>query len=173
MGPVLTYNFEGQKIVTQVDSSHYSFDDVYGYSLGYLQGQGFEPSMLKNATAWISMVEQRYHMIQQTYNFQDEELVLADWLDDNQALAAKVFCSANYSVASMQKDILERANYRSPTNCEGITAREFAKHHYIKCLLGYQNAASDAAYLLVRACLINGTYIGHFTDCLHSPNLTF
>ena len=173
MGPVLTYNFEGQKIVSQVDSSHYSFDDFYGYSLGYLQGQGFEPSMLKNATAWISMVEQRCDIIQQTYNFQDEELVLADWLDDNQALAAKVFCSANYSVASMQKDILERANYRSPTNCEGITAREFAKHHYIKCWLGYQNAASDAAYLLVRACLINGTYIGHFTDCPHSPNLTF
>eukprot|EP00435_Cladocopium_sp_Y103_P060886 s379_g22.t1 len=28
MGPVLTYNFEGQKIVTHMDSGHYSFDDL-------------------------------------------------------------------------------------------------------------------------------------------------
>eukprot|EP00435_Cladocopium_sp_Y103_P027381 s5266_g6.t1 len=156
-----------------MDSSHYSYDDLYGYSLGYLQGQGFEVSMLKNATAFISMVEQRCHMIQETYSFQNEELVLADWLDDNQAIVAKIGCSANQSVAGARKDVLERVNYQSPTNCEGITAREFAKHHYIKCLLGYQNAASDAAYLLVRACLINGTYIGHFTDCPHSPDVAF
>ena len=109
--------------------------------------------------------------IQHTYNFQDEELLLADWLDDNQVLATQVMCAANMSVLGQRSDVLEKAKYHSSQNCQPITARDFAKHHYIKCLLGYPNAASDAAYLLARACLI-GNHIGHFTDCPYSPNVS-
>ena len=81
-------------------------------------------------------------------------------------------CAANMSVVGQRSDVLEKAKYHSSQNCQPITARDFAKHHYIKCLLGYPNAASDAAYLLARACLI-GNHIGHFTDCPYSPNISF
>lgn len=171
-GPVLTYHFEGKVITTQMDASHYSFDDLYGYSLGYLQGQGLEAWMIQDSQGWISIVEQRCKEIQHTYNFQDDELLLADWLDDNQVLATQVGCAANMSVVGQRSDVLEKAKYHSSQNCQPITARDFAKHHYIKCFLGYPNAASDAAYLLARACLI-GNHIGHFTDCPYSPNISF
>lgn len=171
-GPVLTYHFEGKVVTTQMDASHYSFDDLYGYSLGYLQGQGLEAWMIQDSSSWISIVEQRCKEIQHTYNFQDEELVLADWLDDNQVLATQVMCAANMSAIGMRSDVTEKAQYHGPQDCKAVTARDFAKHHYIKCLLGYQNAASDAAYLIARACLI-GNHIGHFTDCPYSPDVSF
>ena len=171
-GPMLTYHFDGKIITTQMDASHYSFDDLYGYSLGYLQGQGLDAKLVKNNSNWISIVEHRCKAIQAKYQFRDEEMVLADWLDDNQVIATKTLCSANVSVAGMRKDVLEKANWKSVTDCEPITAREMAKHHYMKCLLGYPNAASDAAYLNLRACLI-GNHIGHFTDCPYSPNMSF
>lgn len=171
-GPMLTYHFDGKIITTQMDASHYSFDDLYGYSLGYLQGQGLDAKLVKNNSNWISIVEDRCKAIQAKYQFRDEEMVLADWLDDNQVIATKTLCSANVSVAGMRKDVLEKANWKSVTDCEPITAREMAKHHYMKCLLGYPNAASDAAYLNLRACLI-GNHIGHFTDCPYSPNMSF
>lgn len=43
----------------------------------------------------------------------EEELVLADWLDDNQALATKVFCAANLSMELTLPSIKARANYKS------------------------------------------------------------
>eukprot|EP00438_Fugacium_kawagutii_P023619 Skav205975 [mRNA] locus=scaffold442:900038:901002:- [translate_table: standard] len=171
-GPNVTYHFDGKVITSQMDSSHYSYDDLYGYSLGYLQGQGLDASLVKNNTHWISIVAERCQEIQQTYNFKDEELVLADWLDDNQVLAAKVMCSAGLPADGMGSAILEKAKWKSVDDCEPITPREFAKHHYVKCALGYQNAASDAAYLNLRACLI-GNHIGHFSDCPYSPNVSF
>ena len=103
-------------------------------------------------------------------SFAQEELVLADWLDDNMVLLAKVMCSANLTAVHMRPDIKEKAKWRSLTDCEPITARDFAKHHYIKCLLGYPNSASDGAYLNAHACLL-GNHIGHFTDCPYSPNV--
>ena len=96
--------------------------------------------------------------------------MLADWLDDNMVLLAKVMCSASLTAAHMLPDIKGKAKWRSLTDCEPITARDFAKHHYIKCLLGYPNSASDGAYLNARACLL-GNHIGHFTDCPYSPNV--
>eukprot|EP00438_Fugacium_kawagutii_P033646 Skav204043 [mRNA] locus=scaffold3:145330:146371:- [translate_table: standard] len=171
-GPILTYHFDGKVITTQMDSGHYSYDDLYGYSLGYLQGQGLDASLVKNNTNWISIVAQRCQQIQSTYNFTDEELVLADWLDDNQVLATKVLCSAGVPAWNMGSEVLEKAKWKSVDDCEPITPRDFAKHHYVKCALGYQNAASDAAYLNLRACLI-GNHIGHFSDCPYSPNVSF
>ncbi|CAK9026752.1 Uncharacterized protein SCF082_LOCUS17643 [Durusdinium trenchii] len=172
-GRLLKYHFEGQVVTTYMDSSHYSFDDLYGYSLGYLQNQGLEPSMMKNSSHWIELSKQKCLEIQEKYHFQDEELVLADWLDDNQALATKVFCAANLSMELTLPSIKARANYKSMQDCEPITARDFAKHHYIKCLLGYPNSASDGAYLNVRACLLEGNHIGHFSDCPYSPDMSF
>ena len=101
-----------------------------------------------------------------------EELVLADWLDDNQVLAVKVMCSATLSANLMRSDVKAKAKWKSETDCEPITARDFAKHHYIKCLLGCANSASDGAYLNVRACLLEN-HIGHFSDCPFSPDVNF
>ncbi|CAK9082678.1 Uncharacterized protein SCF082_LOCUS39285 [Durusdinium trenchii] len=190
-GPLITFHFEGQVLTTYMDLPHYSYDDLYGYSLGYLQNQGLDAVMMKNSSFWIERSKQKCLEIQETYHFQNEsgpkhvnqatrnskiarlglgfifinhlgreifrrheELVLADWLDDNIVLATKVLCS------SLQ-------------DCEPITAKDFAKHHYIKCLLGYPNSASDGAYLNSRACLLEGNHIGHFTDCPYSPPVSF
>eukprot|EP00438_Fugacium_kawagutii_P031186 Skav234746 [mRNA] locus=scaffold14:568580:569791:- [translate_table: standard] len=173
IGPMWTFKFDGKVITSQIDLSHYSYDDLYGYSLGYLQGQGFDASMVKNSTNWISMVGERCEEIQRTYNFKDEELVLADWLDDNMVLLTKVLCSAGIEpYAIIGPAVREKAKWKSVDDCEAITPRDFAKHHYVKCVLGYPNAASDAAYLNLRACL-NGNHIGHFTDCPYSPNISF
>ncbi|CAK9014307.1 unnamed protein product [Durusdinium trenchii] len=171
-GPLITYNFEGRTITTYMDSSHYSYDDLYGYSLGYLQGQGLDPELVKNSSQWVTISRQKCLDIQAKYNFQNEELVLADWLDDNQVLAVKVMCSATLSANLMRSDVKAKAKWKSETDCEPITARDFAKHHYIKCLLGYANSASDGAYLNVRACLLEN-HIGHFSDCPFSPDVNF
>eukprot|EP00438_Fugacium_kawagutii_P023334 Skav221485 [mRNA] locus=scaffold1514:188208:189237:- [translate_table: standard] len=176
-GPMLTFKFDGNVITTQMDVIHYSYDDLYGYSLGYLQGQGLDASLVKNNTHWISIVAERCQEIQRTYNFTDEELVLADWLDDNMVLMTKVLCSASVppvaiGLNSIASTVLEKAKWKSVDDCEPITPRDFAKHHYVKCVLGYQNAAQDAAYLNLRACLI-GNHIGHFSDCPYAPNISF
>lgn len=172
-GPVLTYHFEGKIITTQADAPHYSYDDLYGYSLGYLQGQGLSSDLVRNSSAWIAASKQKCDEIQQTYNFQNHELVLADWLDYNAVISAKVACAARLPAAG-DSAVLEKAKFKSVDDCEPVTARDFAKHHYIKCLLGYPNSASDGAYLNVRACLLDGgTRIGHFTDCPFSPDVSF
>ncbi|CAK9009343.1 unnamed protein product [Durusdinium trenchii] len=54
-----------------MDSSHYSFDDLYGYSLGYLQGQGFDPELVKNSSQWVTISRQKCLDIQAKYNFQN------------------------------------------------------------------------------------------------------
>ncbi|CAL1141114.1 unnamed protein product [Cladocopium goreaui] len=172
-GPVLTFHFEGKVITTQADAAHYSYDDLYGYSLGYLQGQGLSIDLVRNSTAWIAASKQKCDEIQQTYNFQNHELVLADWLDYNAVIGAKVSCAAKQPAAA-DSAVLEKAKFKSVDDCEPVTARDFAKHHYIKCLLGYPNSASDGAYLNVRACLLDGgTRIGHFSDCPFSPDVSF
>ena len=147
--------------------------DLYGYSLGYLQGQGLSIDLVRNSTAWIAASKQKCDEIQQTYNFQNHELVLADWLDYNAVINAKVACAAKQP-AMGDSAVLEKAKFKSVDDCEPVTARDFAKHHYIKCLLGYPNSASDGAYLNVRACLLDGgTRIGHFSDCPFSPDVSF
>ena len=174
-GPKVTFNFEGLEITTHMDASHYLYDDLYGYSLGYLQGQGLKSEMMSNSSMWISFAEEKCNKIQEKYNFQNEELILADWLDDNTVINTKVSCAAGMPIPpTVTQTIRDAAKYKSFHDCEPVTRREFAKHHYIKCLLGYQNAASDGAYLNMRACLLDGgTRIGHFSDCPYSPDISF
>eukprot|EP00438_Fugacium_kawagutii_P002702 Skav218911 [mRNA] locus=scaffold328:464950:465259:+ [translate_table: standard] len=74
-----------------------------------MQGQGLDAPLVKNSTHWISIVAQRCQEIQRTYNFTDEELVLADWLDDNQVLATKVMCSAGLPTIGAGSAVLEKA----------------------------------------------------------------
>ena len=54
-GPLITFNFEGQVITSYMDAPHYSYDDLYGYSLGFLQGQGLDAELMKNASGWIAI----------------------------------------------------------------------------------------------------------------------
>ncbi|CAE7525402.1 unnamed protein product [Symbiodinium natans] len=173
-GPVLTYNFEGvENLTTQMDSPHYSYDDLYAYSLGFLQGQGLDPEWMKNSSLWISLSKQKCDEIQATYNFSKEELVLADWLDRNMVISAMTMCSAGMDGSLFSAEIKAEAGYRNATDCQPVTHREFAKHHYVKCMLGYRNSAADMAYLNARACLLEGNHIGHFSDCPYSPPVDF
>ena len=282
-GPLITFHFDGKVITTNLDSAHYSYDDLYGYSLGYLQGQGLDSTLMKNSSQWMEISKEKCLKLQEEFNFQneswlslagrsmkprpssdssdsmgddlqvwscliiwlcsticilyslwnsystifkhplscfwvreckriflylflfnyqwnpnllaatllwpttfydvaaalvdiasaEEELVLADWLDDNAVIATKVLCAANLSAEAQPLPVRIQANYKSAEDCEPVTRREFAKHHYVKCLLGYANSASDGAYLNARACLLEGNHIGHFTDCPYSPNVSF
>ena len=129
--------------------------------------------MVKNSSMWISISEEKCNKIQEKYNFQNEELILADWLDDNAVINSKVFCAAKFPVQqSIPQAVLDAAKYKSVDDCEPVTHRDFAKHHYMKCLLGYLNSGSDGAYLNIRACLLDGgTRIGHFSECPYSPDV--
>ncbi|CAE7301982.1 unnamed protein product [Symbiodinium sp. CCMP2592] len=166
-GPLLTYYFEGQVITSYMDSAHYSFDDLYGYALGFLQGQGLDPTWMKDPSRWISLSQQACDRIQQSYNFSNEELVLADWLDFNQILASMAFCSAGVIYNITDQSLL--TNSPGSSSCRNITRRDMAKHHYVKCVLGHRNSAGDMAYLNSRACLLEGNRIGHFSECPYSP----
>ncbi|CAK9095799.1 unnamed protein product [Durusdinium trenchii] len=71
-GPLITFHFEGQVLTTYMDLPHYSYDDLYGYSLGYLQNQGLDAVMMKNSSFWIERSKQKCLEIQETYHFQNE-----------------------------------------------------------------------------------------------------
>jgi len=75
-------------IWSHMDSAHYLYDDLYGYSLGVLQGQGLDTQQMFNSTSWTARSQEMCAHIQRTYQFSKEELVLADALDGNQALVA-------------------------------------------------------------------------------------
>ena len=168
-GPLLTYNFDGQEIRSFMDSAHYSFDDLYAYSLGFLQGQGLDPAWMANSTRWMSLSQEACEKLQQTYNFSREELILADSLDFNQPLVAMTYCTTGVAYRYYDAEALQAAGYYSPDSCRPVTRREMAKHHYVKCLLGYRNSAGDMAYLNSRACLLPDNRIGHFSECPYSP----
>mmetsp|Transcript_9265 Transcript_9265/g.17052 ORF Transcript_9265/g.17052 Transcript_9265/m.17052 type:complete len:310 (+) Transcript_9265:34-963(+) len=173
-GPLITYEFEGvENLTTFVDSSHYSYDDLYAFSLGFLQGQGLDPVWMKNTSLWISLSEKKCNAIKAKYNFTPTELVLADWLNNNSVLSAKTMCSAGLSWHNHDTEVARQAGWRSREDCQPVTARDFAKHHYVKCLLGYRNSASDMAYLNSRACLLEGNHIGHFSECPYTPDVSF
>eukprot|EP00435_Cladocopium_sp_Y103_P056761 s32_g19.t1 len=172
-GLLITYKFDGQEISTHMDTAHYLYDDLYGYSLGFLQGQGLQSSVMWNSKQWTLMSEQICHSIQEEFNFSNPELVLADWLDFNQAIAVMTACSAGLAApGSSEQSVLDLAGWRSPMSCRPVSRRDFAKHHYVKCQLGFRNSAMDMAYLNSRACLLEGKRIGHLSECPYSPDLT-
>lgn len=167
-GPLVTYHFNGKDIKTRIDSENYIYDDLYGYSLGLLQGQGRTVEQLRNPAVWEELAKVKCQELQDTYNFKHEELILEDILDMNMPLMAMSHCSAAFAlpVSLRFPYVTDKAKYHSITDCQSVTSREFARHHYMKCLMGTHNAAADAAYLFARACLLdNGTRISHFADC--------
>mmetsp|Transcript_45894 Transcript_45894/g.94806 ORF Transcript_45894/g.94806 Transcript_45894/m.94806 type:complete len:315 (+) Transcript_45894:44-988(+) len=167
--PIL-YRFEGQEVSSHMDADHYLFDDLYGFSLGFLQNQGLDPNWMQNTSLWSSLSEQACQRIQQTYHFKSEELILADWLDFNQVIAVMTACSAGMPAAgSSEPSVLKAAGWHSPSDCRPVTSRDFAKHHYVKCLLGIKNSAMDMAVLNARACVLQGNRIGHLTECAYMP----
>mmetsp|Transcript_130851 Transcript_130851/g.231270 ORF Transcript_130851/g.231270 Transcript_130851/m.231270 type:complete len:326 (-) Transcript_130851:65-1042(-) len=170
-GPLANYNFEGEKITSYIDARHYVYDDLYGYSLGFLQGQGLDTSKLTNVTAWEALSAEQCAKIQEKYQFTPDELIFNDLLDMNMPLNAMSYCTAGLA---MPEDfnvpyVTVKAEYHSPQDCKPITSREYARHHYMKCVLGYKNSGEDMAYLHARACLLEGNRIGHFEECPFSP----
>mmetsp|Transcript_57765 Transcript_57765/g.119387 ORF Transcript_57765/g.119387 Transcript_57765/m.119387 type:complete len:319 (-) Transcript_57765:94-1050(-) len=176
-GPLITYRFEGvENLTTHLDLDHYLYDDLYAYSLGFLQGQGLEPAWMKNTSLWIALSKQRCDEIQAKYNFTKDELILNEWLDRNIVLAVMTGCSTEWPHpwnGSTNPAINEMAGWRSSTDCKPVTHREYAKHFYVKCLLGHRNSAADMAYSNSRACLLDGNHIGHFSECPYSPDVDF
>ncbi|CAL1158274.1 unnamed protein product [Cladocopium goreaui] len=148
---------------------NYVYDDLYGYSLGVLQGQGRTVEQLKDPAVWNELARAKCEEVQKIHQFTNDELVLADILDMNLPIMAMSHCSAGWEMLPEMRAnpyITKKAEYHSITDCKKITDREYARHHYMKCLLGINNAAADAAYLFARACLLDGgSRIGHFSEC--------
>mmetsp|Transcript_32639 Transcript_32639/g.75869 ORF Transcript_32639/g.75869 Transcript_32639/m.75869 type:complete len:317 (+) Transcript_32639:62-1012(+) len=173
-GELITYNWEGENVTTHNDIEHYLYDDLYGYSLGFLQNQGIDTQLMLNSdsTAWVDVSRQQCEKIQEKYQFTDADLIFNDLLDANLQILAKCHCAAGVPLAFPMRVpyVTLKAGYVSPSNCQTITKREFALHHYMKCMLGYKNSAGDMAYLHGRACLIEeGKRIGHLSECAWSP----
>lgn len=170
-GPSVVYHFEGKEIHDHIDVEHYIYDDIYGYSLGVLQGQGRTLEQLRNPAVWEELTRENCKEIQDTYQFTKDELVLEDILDMNMPILAMSHCAGGLALPfpmSSVSYVTEKAEYVSPSDCKAITPKEFARHHYMKCLLSIRHAAHDTAYLFARACLRheNGTAsIGHFSQC--------
>ena len=133
-GPLITYRFEGvENLTTHLDMDHYLYDDLYAYSLGFLQGQGLEPAWMKNTSLWVALSKQRCEEIQAKYNFTKDELILSEWLDRNIVLAVMTGCSTEWPHpwnGSANPAINEMAGWRSSTDCKPVTHREYAKHYY-------------------------------------------
>jgi len=170
-GPEVTYHWEGDNVTTHLDAIHYVYDDLYGYSLGVLQGQGLETALLSNATAWEEVSADLCDKVQEEYQFSKEELILSDILDMNLPIMAMCYCAAGVPLPQAMRVpyITAKAQYRHPKDCKPITKREFARHHYMKCLLGHKNSGGDIAYLHARACLLDGGRIGHLDECPFKP----
>ena len=72
-GPLITFTFEGaQNLTTHLDLNHYAYDDLYGYSLGFLQGQGLDPSWMQNSSYWISLSKQSLYRVEQRFSVQHQ-----------------------------------------------------------------------------------------------------
>jgi len=170
-GPRVTFHIEGETPTSHIDSPDYAYDDLYGYSLGYLQGQGLDTSKITNATAWEALAAESCAKIQQKYNFTKDELILNDLLDANMPIYAMSYCSAGLELDETMKVpyVTEKSEYHSAQDCKQMTHREFARHHYLKCVLSNTNAAASMAYLHSRACLLEGNRIGHFQECPFAP----
>eukprot|EP00930_Biecheleria_cincta_P012267 TRINITY_DN11584_c0_g1_i3.p1 TRINITY_DN11584_c0_g1~~TRINITY_DN11584_c0_g1_i3.p1 ORF type:complete len:308 (+),score=24.20 TRINITY_DN11584_c0_g1_i3:49-972(+) len=170
-GALVTFHWEGTSVTTHADLDHYLYDDLYEFSLGYLQNQGLDTSKMSDPQAWEELSRQQCEQVQATYQFRDEELIFNDLLDSNLPIHAQCHCAAGVPlpIAMQVPYVTEKADYHSPSDCKPITKREFARHHYMKCVLGYPNSASDMAYLNGRACLLPGNRIGHYTACPYSP----
>jgi len=146
---IVTYHWQGEVLTTRPQCSHYIYDDLYGYFLGALQGQGMDTALLSNSTAWEEVSATKCEELQREYNITDEDLILNDLLDNNMPIFQGSMCAAG----------------QLPGDCHKVTKREYALHHYMKCALGFANSGSDIAYLHARACLLEGNYIGHGSEC--------
>jgi len=170
-GPLAHFHWEGKPVSSYIDVPHYAYDDLYGFALGYLQGQGLNTSLMGNRFAWEELSAQKCREIQQTYQFKDEELILSDILSQNIPIFVKSFCASGLELPgwmTMPK-LLQRSAYNSASDCKTVTLREFAQHHYMKCLLDRKTAAMDMSYLHGRACLLADNRIGHYSECPWSP----
>ena len=136
-GTITTYNnFEGSgNLTTHADSLNYYFDDLYGYSLGFLQGQGLHSGWMRNSSFWVSLSKRKCDEIQASYQFSKEELVLADWLDNFAVISIKTMCSTDDYLCpgSPNPEVNRMAGWRNRADCRPVTHREFAKHFYVIC----------------------------------------
>ncbi|CAJ1409276.1 unnamed protein product [Effrenium voratum] len=110
-GPPRSLHFEGEVLTTHMDCPHYIYDDLYGYSLGQLQGQGVDPAWMKEPQHWMAVSEKICQDIQKTWNFTNDELHLADWLDDNAVIYVKTACAANSEPGSSDPVVLETRTF--------------------------------------------------------------
>lgn len=165
--PESTYRWEGPPVKTRVLRMHYVYDDLYGYSLGFLQGQGIDTALIFNSTAWEELSAQKCSEIQQEYQFRDDELVFNDLLDHNLPILVESCCAAGIppDAVLLAPGVKKGSGYNGPDDCRPPTRREFALHHYMKCVLGHKNSAADMAYVHTRACLLEGGRIGHEEEC--------
>ncbi|CAJ1327880.1 unnamed protein product [Effrenium voratum] len=170
-GPLVTFHFEGQAITSHIDVDHYAYDDLYGFFLGALQGQGLTLEQLRDPAAWEKASAQKCEEIQATYNFTREDMIFSEVLDMNMPIFAMSFCAAGLELPALLHTpyVTEKAKYKSAADCQPISAREYARHHYMKCLAGVKNSAADLAYLFGRACLKEGNQIRHLEACPFNP----
>lgn len=171
-GPLVTYHWEGETVSTHVDADNYALDDLYGFFLGALQNQGMDTKALFDPEALEEFSRRKCEQIQAEYQFRDDELIFKDILDMNLPILAQCHCAAGIPlspVLALNPYVTEKAGYRSPSDCKPVRKRELARHHYMKCVLGYKNSAFDLAYLHARACLLPGNRIGHLSECPYKP----
>merc|ERR1719401_2426622 len=97
-GPLATNYFvgRGRNISTHLDCSHYSYDDFYFYSLGWLRGQGrIDGRKLSNATAWEDQAANECKKMKEEIQPMPEETTLLYNAEQNARIAQGVGCARN------------------------------------------------------------------------------
>mmetsp|Transcript_110806 Transcript_110806/g.313404 ORF Transcript_110806/g.313404 Transcript_110806/m.313404 type:complete len:269 (+) Transcript_110806:77-883(+) len=148
-GELRVYTFDGAPpgLRSHADAANYIYDDPYCYTLGFLQNQGLDGSLISNYTAWLEVSRRECQKIQDEFNFSDMEVTLGYHIHHNPKISMGVQCAAGMG----------------PAGCRPVTRREFKLHTYQKCALG--DIGGEMSYCYNRACLLPGNYIGHLAEC--------
>jgi hypothetical protein len=137
--------YEGKNVSTHAECLDFTIDDMYFYSLGWMQNM-LDGSALRagNWTAWMELAERECQKLMDEFHFTEEEITVEHLVLRN----GPDMCDP--SMAAW--------NGGSP-----VPRREYAKHAYDKCAM--DQGAWEMAYAYNRACLLPGNRIGHGKEC--------
>jgi hypothetical protein len=155
-GANTTYRLEGKSLKAKLDDPfRYPVNDLMAYSLGFLQGQGLDTSLMGSNHAWESLASDQCFKVMVDFDLTEEDVSMNQILDHMAMLEASAACTVEPQIASLDRG-----------SCKEVTKKDFAKFYHYMCMLGLKSAASTMAFLHARACLLeDGNRIGHLIQC--------
>lgn len=169
-GPRVTWNVEGTTITSRHVMQPSTFaDDAYCWTLGWLQGQSLNGSLMLNAKAWEALVAQECNKLGQALagEFPEENHTVYHHVMWNRIWPGDLRCNVVEGHAPSMGPWFGPQELNSSTctltGRTPMTKTNMREHAYRKCILGMGN--TEAWYCYTRGCLLNGNEIGHGAEC--------